>query len=268
MLDEAAVATGSAGSLGQALVALSTLTALEIVLGVDNVVFITIIVDRMDKARQDFVRRLGLLMAMVMRIGLLFAISWIMGLERILFHMPVLTGADGQAIGISGKDLVLLIGGLFLITKATIEIHHKVEGGGVEGAAIDASSRRAAKSITSAIVQILLLDLVFSLDSVITAVGMTDQMWVMITAVVISVGMMLMFAGQVGRFVTRHPTLKMLGLAFLVLIGVMLVADAFHQRMPHGYVYFAMAFALGVEVLNIRSGGRGKVKPAPVAASG
>ncbi len=269
MLEEVtqAAATGSS-SWGEAIVALATLTSLEVVLGIDNIVFITIIVDRMEKARQDFVRRTGLLMAMFMRIGLLLTISWIMSLQAVLFEMPLLKDHDGQAIGISGKDLVLFVGGLFLIGKATMEIHHKVEGGGVEGAALESSGKKAAQSVGMAIGQILMLDLVFSLDSVITAVGMARDLWVMVTAVVLAVGVMLVFAEQVGRFVSAHPTLKMLGLAFLVLIGVMLVADAFHQHLPRGYVYFAMAFALGVEMLNIKAGGRRKAAAATAGAGG
>ncbi len=225
------------------LAALATLTAMEIVLGIDNIVFIAILTSRVEAAKQGFVRIVGLGLAMVMRIALLFAISWIMSLEASLFSVA------GR--GFSGKDLILLAGGLFLIAKATKEIHHKIENGS-EGALQAAPA--AIASVRSAIAQIVMIDIVFSLDSVITAVGMAKELWVMVTAVVIAVVVMMIFAGRISRFIDRHPTMKMLALSFLLLIGVMLVADGLGEHIPRGYIYFAMAFSLGVEVLNMRAG--------------
>ena len=218
-------------------IAFATLTTLEIVLGIDNVVFISILSGKLPKDQQTKARNVGLGLAMFIRVGLLFAISWVIGLTAPLFS------ALGQEI--SGRDLILLFGGLFLIGKATHEIHQKLEG--EEGH----SSKKVPPSFTAVIVQILLLDIVFSLDSVITAVGMTDMIGVMIAAVVIAVVFMMIFAGPVSRFVDRHPTVKMLALSFLILIGVMLVAESFEQHIPKGYIYFAMAFSVGVEMLNL-----------------
>jgi predicted tellurium resistance membrane protein TerC len=213
---------------------------MEIVLGVDNIVFISILTSRLPKEKQAPVGRLGIGMALVMRIALLFAISWIMGLTRPLFS---LLGHE-----VTGRDLVLLSGGLFLLAKATNEIHKKVEAdeAGPGGAPV--------ASVGVIIAQILLLDMVFSLDSVITAVGMIppDQVWVMVTAVLISVAVMLAFAGKLSAFVMAHPTVKILALSFLLLIGIMLVADGMGQKIPKGYIYFAVAFSLGVELLNMR----------------
>lgn len=236
-------------------VALLTLTALEIVLGIDNIVFIAILVGKLPPDRQPAARRLGLGLAMLMRILLLLGISWVMGLTRELFAIPAFwTAVDEDKLSVTGRDLILLVGGLFLIGKATYEIHDKLEGGQEHGAA-----PRGA-SFTSIIVQIALLDIVFSLDSVITAVGMVrtrpDALWVgltiMITAVILAVLVMLAFAGSISHFVERHPTMKMLALSFLILIGVMLVIEGFHAHIPRGYIYFAMAFSLVVELLNIR----------------
>jgi predicted tellurium resistance membrane protein TerC len=221
-------------------IALGSLTAMEIVLGVDNIVFISILTSRLPKEKQAPVGRLGIGMALVMRIALLFAISWIMGLTRPLFS---LLGHE-----VTGRDLVLLSGGLFLLAKATNEIHKKVEAdeAGPGGAPV--------ASVGVIIAQILLLDMVFSLDSVITAVGMIppDQVWVMVTAVLISVAGLLAFAGKLSAFVMAHPTVKILALSFLLLIGIMLVADGMGQKIPKGYIYFAVAFSLGVELLNMR----------------
>lgn len=222
-----------------------TLTLLEIVLGIDNVVFISILAGKLPVHQQEKARKLGLSLALVMRILLLLAISWIVGLVKPLFEI------FGHPV--SGKDLILGIGGLFLIAKATHEIHEKLEG--EEGHA----SAKVAANFTSVIIQILLLDVVFSLDSVITAVGMVNQIPVMIAAVVIAVGFMLLFSGHISRFINHHPTLKMLALSFLILIGVMLVAESFHHKIPKGYIYFAMAFSVGVEILNINL--RKKAKP-------
>lgn len=250
--------------------ALITLSALEIVLGIDNVIFIAILTGRLAEQRQGRVRTIGLLLAMVMRL-ILLGLAWlVMKLQTPLFALPLLTehvfdpGAGAmveQPIGISGKDLVLLIGGLFLIAKATYEIHHFVEGADhapADQSGVDrpggAGGRRV--SVAGIITQILLLDLVFSLDSVITAVGMTTNYWIMSGAVVIAVSVMLFFAGPIGLFVARHPSMKTLALAFLVLIGVLLVADGLHQHLGRGYVYFAMAFALAVELINLKIGVR------------
>jgi len=222
----------------QAWIALATLTALELVLGIDNIVFISILVDKLPKARQESARRLGLFMAMFMRIGLLLVLAWIVGLVAPMFTV------FGQEI--SGRDLILIGGGLFLIYKSTGEIHQSLEG--EEGHA----SSAVKATFTAVILQIMVVDMVFSLDSIITAVGMVDRIEVMIAAVILSVGMMMLFAGAIGRFVSDHPTIKMLALAFLVVVGVVLIAEGFDQHVPKGYVYFAMAFSVGVEMLNIR----------------
>jgi predicted tellurium resistance membrane protein TerC len=221
-------------------VSLATLAAMEIVLGIDNVVFLTILAGRLPARQQARARRIGLALALVTRLGLLLAVSWLMGLTR-----PLLAVAGR---GISGRDLILGAGGLFLIAKATFEIHDKLEVS--HERKVGAAGRAAFGWVLA---QIALLDVVFSLDSVITAVGMARHLQVMVAAMVLAAGAMLVFAGQVGRFVERHPTMKMLALAFLILIGVMLVAEALGQHIPRGYVYFAMAFSLAVEVLNIRA---------------
>jgi predicted tellurium resistance membrane protein TerC len=221
------------------LIALATLTALEIVLGIDNVIFVSILTGKLPEHQRDKGRTLGLGLAMLMRIGLLFAIGWVMGLTRPLF------GALGREI--SGRDLILLAGGLFLVAKATFEIHERLEGPGQAGA-----QGQGRVSFASVLVQIMLLDLVFSLDSVITAVGMAREIAVMVLAVIVAVGVMMVFAGPIARFVERHPTMKILALAFLILIGVMLVAEGMGRHIEKGYVYFAMAFSLAVELLNMR----------------
>lgn len=231
----------------QAWIALATLTALELVLGIDNIVFISILVDKLPPAQREKARRIGLFMAMFMRIGLLLVLSWIVGLVAPLFTVL------GQAI--SGRDLILIAGGLFLLYKATSEIHQSLEGS--EGHA--SSAVRA--TFGAVIVQIMIVDLVFSLDSIITAVGMVDHIEVMIAAVVASVALMMLFAGAIGRFVSDHPTIKMLALSFLVVVGVVLIAEGFDQHVPKGYVYFAMAFSVAVEMLNIRMRGKSR-KPA------
>ncbi len=223
-------------------VALITLTAMEIVLGVDNIVFIAILVGRLPASSREKVRKLGIGLALVIRIGLLFALSWLMGLTKPLFELMDHT--------FSGRDLILLGGGLFLVGKASHEMHAKLEGPeSVPGHGGKAAANAAVGSILA---QILVLDIVFSLDSVITAVGMASQLWVMVTAMVISVLVMLVFAKAIGDFVDRHPTVKILALSFLLLIGVMLVAEGFGQHINKGYIYAAMAFALLVELLNMR----------------
>ena len=236
----------------EALVAFLTLSLLEIVLGIDNVVFIAILAGKLPAHQQGRARNIGLSLAMITRILLLLAIGWIMGLTSELFRLPLV---QGEAAGITGRDLILLFGGLFLIGKSTWEIHDKLEGEDHS-----AGAGKAAASFGSVIVMILLLDIVFSLDSVITAVGMVqtsaESRWVgltiMIAAVVVAIGVMLAFAGVISRFVDRHPTVKMLALSFLLLIGVVLVAESFNVHVPKGYIYFAMAFSLGVEMLNLR----------------
>jgi predicted tellurium resistance membrane protein TerC len=227
---------------------LVTLTAMEIVLGIDNVIFISILVDKLPRGQQTSARRVGLSLALVLRLGLLFAITWIMGLTA-----PFFTVAGNE---ISGRDLILIGGGLFLIAKATREIHENLE---VVHEERRAPSGRSAFGII--LVQILALDIVFSLDSVITAVGMAQHISVMVIAMVVAVGVMLAFSGQVAAFVNRHPSMKMLALSFLLLIGVVLVADGLGQHVGKGYIYFAMAFSFGVELLNMRVRGKG----APVA---
>jgi predicted tellurium resistance membrane protein TerC len=227
--------------------ALLTLTVLEIVLGIDNIIFIGILTGKLPKGQQARARTIGLAMAMLTRIGLLFSLTLILRLTAPLFT------ALGQEI--SGRDIILITGGLFLIAKSTHEIHNKLEGETGE------TSRKVAASFTSVILQIMLLDIVFSLDSVITAVGMTSILGVMIAAVVLAVICMMIFAGPLNEFVNRHPTVKMLALSFLLLIGVTLVAEGFDQHIPKGYIYFSMAFSVFVEMLNIRTR---KPSPAPV----
>jgi predicted tellurium resistance membrane protein TerC len=226
----------------QAWIGFFTLTVLEIVLGIDNIIFISILCGKLPQHQQARARRLGLAMAMVMRIILLLSISWVIRLTAPLFSV---VGRD-----ISGRDLVLLLGGLFLLGKATMEIHDKLEGSEGHGTA------RAGPSFANVIIQITMLDIVFSLDSVITAVGMVSQIGVMVAAVVVAVGFMMLFAGPVSDFVHRHPTVKILALSFLLMIGVMLVAEGLHHHIPKGYVYFAMAFSVFVEMLNIRLRGK------------
>jgi len=225
-------------------IALVTLTSLEVVLGIDNIIFISILASKLPENQQAKARRLGLALAMFARIALLLSIAWIIRLTAPLFTVL------GQEI--SGRDLILLIGGLFLLGKSTFEIHEKLEG--EEGHA----SAKVKASFTSVIIQILLLDVVFSLDSVITAVGMVEQVEVMIAAIVIAVGIMLWAAGPVSDFVESHPTVKMLALSFLLLIGFSLVAEGLGLHIPKGYIYFAMGFSVFVEMLNVRLRGRAK----------
>jgi len=219
-------------------IAFLTLTALELVLGIDNIIFISIIVDKLPQEKREFARKLGLFLAMFMRIGLLLVLSWIIGLTE-----PVLT-LFGH--GVSGRDLILIAGGLFLIWKSTMEVHQLLEG--EEGE----QSSKVASTFAGVILQIIMIDLVFSLDSIITAVGMVREVGVMIAAVVASVGLMMLFASAIGRFVSDHPTIKMLALSFLVVVGVVLIVDGFGHHVPKGYIYFAMAFSVSVEMLNIR----------------
>jgi predicted tellurium resistance membrane protein TerC len=223
----------------QAWIGFLTLAALEIVLGIDNVVFISILAGKLPKHQQNKARQIGLTLAMVMRILLLLSLSWIIRLTEPLFTVL------GEEI--SGRDLVLILGGLFLLAKSTHEIHNRLEG--EEGEA----SARVAPTLASVLIQIALLDMVFSLDSVITAVGMVEEIGVMIAAVVVAVGFMFVFARAIGEFVERHPTVKMLALSFLLMIGLTLIAEGFDQHIPKGYIYFAMGFSVLVESLNLRA---------------
>jgi len=223
----------------QAWIAFATLTALELVLGIDNIIFISILVDRLPPGQRDRARRLGLFGAMFMRVGLLLVLAWIIGLTAPLFTV--------LSTEISGRDLILIGGGVFLLWKSTVEIHQLLEG------EEDAGGRGSARaSFAALIAQIMVIDLVFSFDSIITAVGMVQQVAVMIAAVIASVALMMTFAGPIGRFVSEHPTIKMLALSFLVVVGVVLVAQGFDHEVPKGYIYFAMAFSVCVEMLNIR----------------
>lgn len=236
----------------QTWIAFATLTALELVLGIDNVIFISILVDKLPPARREFARKLGLFAAMFMRIGLLLVLAWIVGLTEPMFSV--------LGKGFSGRDLVLLLGGLFLLWKSVGEIHQTLEG------AHEQQKSSAYASFGAIIVQIMLIDIVFSLDSIITAVGMVDEVAVMIAAVIVSVALMMLFAGTIGRFVSAHPTIKMLALSFLVAIGVVLIAESFGTHVPKGYIYSAMAFSVIVEMLNLRLRKR-STRPAELIAS-
>jgi predicted tellurium resistance membrane protein TerC len=226
-------------------IAFLTLAVLELVLGIDNVIFISILSGKLPEKDQKRARLIGLSLALIMRVILLFSLTWVMGLVEPLFTVIGHT--------VSGRDLILLVGGMFLIFKSTHEIHGSLEGSDGD------SSRKTYAGFTGVIIQIMLLDIVFSLDSVITAIGMVSNVWIMIAAVVVSIIAMMLFAGSIGAFVQRHPTVKMLALAFLLLIGVTLIAEGMHQHISKGYIYFAMAFSVFVEVLNIRL--RKKAKP-------
>ncbi len=236
----------------QVWVAFATLTALELVLGIDNVIFISILVDKLPPHQREVARKIGLFAAMFMRIGLLLMLAWIVGLKEPLFSV--------LGKGFSGRDLVLFFGGLFLLWKSVGEIHQTIEG------AHEQKKNIVHATFTSVIIQIMLIDIVFSLDSIITAVGMVDQVEVMIAAVVTSVALMMLFAGAIGRFVSAHPTIKMLALAFLVAIGVVLIAESFGTHVPKGYIYTAMAFSVAVEMLNLRLRARSS-RPADLIAS-
>jgi predicted tellurium resistance membrane protein TerC len=228
-------------------IGLLTLTALEIVLGIDNIVFISILSSRLPEHRRGSARRWGLSLAMLMRILLLLCLSWVMGLTRPLFSV--------FALDVSGRALILFAGGLFLIAKSTREIHHRLDG------VDDRTGTMRVSSFSSVLVQIVLLDIIFSLDSVITAVGMVDQIGVMIAAVIMAVVIMMIFAGRISNFIERYPTLKMLALSFLLLIGVNLIAEAFGMYIPKGYTYFAIGFSLLVETLNLKARKRRRSTP-------
>jgi predicted tellurium resistance membrane protein TerC len=231
---------------------LVTLTAMEIILGIDNVIFIAILVSRLPVGQQEWTRRVGLMVALGTRLLLLFTITFIMGLGGTsVFHLtdlgiPPSWMQDPEVNSITWRDLILIAGGLFLIGKSTYEIHDKLEGAPAKPAV------KIAGRLGWILAQIAVLDIVFSLDSVITAVGMAQQLWIMVAAMIVAVGVMLVFAGPIGNFVHRHPTIKMLALSFLLLIGVMLVAEGIEKHIERGYIYFAMAFSLFVEMLNLR----------------
>jgi predicted tellurium resistance membrane protein TerC len=242
----------------EALAALISLTAMEVVLGIDNIVFISIIAAKLPAAERTRIVRIGVLAALVLRVGLLSTLNWLMQLTQPL--VAVLTKS------FSGRDLILLAGGLFLIFKATRELYAKVEGKEEEDAAaakeVGDGTARKRKGAASVILQILAIDLIFSLDSIITAVGMAQALWVMVTAMVVAVLSMMAFANSVGTFVERHPSVKVLALSFLLMIGTMLVADGFGSHVPKGYIYFAMAFSLSVELLNLRRSAKAKAHAA------
>ena len=229
----------------EAWIALLTLTFLEIVLGIDNIIFISIVSNKLPESRQKRTRNLGLLFALVFRIALLFGITYIIGFSQPLFSV---FGFD-----ISGRDLILIAGGLFLLAKSTSEIHHKLEGDAGE------HNVKAKATVSAVIFQIIMLDAVFSIDSILTAVGLTEHVIIMIIAVIISIGSMMLFAGPVSRFINNHPTLQMLALSFLILIGFMLIVEGLHVHVPKGYIYFAVFFSVVVEILNMRL--RKKAKP-------
>lgn len=236
------------------IISLITLTILEIVLGIDNIIFISILVGRLPEQDQAKARTIGLSLALVLRIVFLFGATWIAQLTTDLITVPALFGVI-PSVGFSGRDLIMLAGGLFLLAKATSELHAKLEGN-EHGA-----NAKGTASFGAMIAQIIALDLVFSIDSVITAIGLTQHFWVMVVAVIISVGVMQLSAGSISRFIHRHPTVKVLALAFLIMIGTLLVAEGFEVHVPKGYVYFAMAFSMGVEFLNMRLRARSVAAP-------
>lgn len=225
--------------------ALLTLTFLEIILGVDNIIFISIVSNKLPQALQGRARNIGLLLAMVFRIILLFTITWLIQLTDPLFTVPFVK-KEGAPIGISIKDLILIVGGLFLVGKSTLEIHHKLE-------VANAPSVKTVPAAFSAVIfQIVLVDAVFSFDSILTAIGLVDNVWTMVIAVVVSMGIMMLFSGVISAFINKHPSLQVLALSFLIMIGVMLIAEGFHQEINKSYIYIAIAFSLVVELVNMR----------------
>ena len=231
----------------EAWISLLTLTFLEIVLGVDNIIFVSIVANKLPITEQPRARNLGLVLAMIFRVVLLFFIGFIISLKAPLFTIPFITDHEtGLAHGMSIKDLILMAGGLFLMTKSVSEIHHKLEGETEE------TKNQTANSLTSVMVQIALVNVVFSFDSILTAIGLTEEIAVMMLAVIISMGIMMLFSGAVSNFINKHPTMQLLALSFLILIGVMLLAESLGQHVPKGYIYFGIFFSLGVEMLNMR----------------
>jgi len=228
-------------------ISLLTLAFLEIVLGVDNIIFISILSDKLDPAKQRRARNIGLILAMIFRVGLLLTITWIMRLQDPLFTIPFIKVED-KPIGISWKDLILMAGGIFLIFKSTLEIHHKLE----KPLQSSSEHKTVYANIATVILQIVMIDAVFSFDSILTAIGLVDEVFIMIIAVIISILIMMAFAGVISRFINRNPTLQMLALAFLIAIGIMLVAEGFHQKISKSYIYTMIAFSLIVELLNMR----------------
>ena len=227
-------------------ISLITLTFLEIVLGVDNVIFISIVANRLPEKQRKDGRNIGLSLALLFRIGMLLGITWLIGLTKPLFLTPAIFGLE--SIGISAKDLILILGGIFLLYKSTAEIHHKLEGDDQDEVTLAARGTAFA----AVIAQIVLVDIVFSFDSILTAIGMSNEVLIMIIAVVISIGLMMRFSGAISKFINTHPTMQMLALSFLILIGMMLLAEGFHQHVSKGYIYFAIAFSLIVELINLR----------------
>lgn len=229
-------------------ISLLTLTFLEVVLGIDNIIFISIITDKLPAAQQKRVRNIGLALAMIFRLGLLLTINWIIGLKAVVLSIPNIIAPDKGALDLSYKDLILIAGGLFLIVKSTLEVHHKIAA----GHSTDQGSKKPVRSKASLLIQIVLIDAVFSFDSILTAVGLVDYVVIMMVAVVISIGIMMLFAGGVSRLISSNPTLQILALSFLVVIGVVLIADGFHQEISKSIIYSCLCFSLAVELLNIR----------------
>ena len=229
-------------------ISLLTLTFLEVVLGIDNIIFISIITDKLPPAQQKRVRNIGLALAMIFRLGLLLTINWIIGLKAVILSIPNVIAPGQAALDLSYKDLILIAGGLFLIIKSTLEIHHKITDRNIEGQSV----RNKVSSRAALLFQIVLIDAVFSFDSILTAVGLVEHIFIMMVAVVISIGIMMLFAGGISRIISSNPTLQILALSFLVVIGVVLIADGLHQHISKSIIYSCLCFSLTVELLNIR----------------
>ena len=226
---------------------LVTLTFLEIVLGVDNIIFVSIVANQLPRNEQPKARNYGLMLALAFRLILLLGIGFILSLDKPVVQIPFINEHDGDPLGLSVKDIILMLGGIFLIYKSTQEIGEKLEGGNHSE-----SEKATNTTLFSVILQICVVNIVFSFDSILTAIGMTQEIFVMMVAIIVSIGVMMVFSSAISSFINKHPTMQMLALSFLILIGVMLVAEAFHQHVSKGYIYFAIAFSLGVEVLNMR----------------
>jgi predicted tellurium resistance membrane protein TerC len=228
------------------LISLLTLTFLEIVLGVDNIIFISIVAGKLRPEQQRRARNIGLMLAMIFRIGLLFTITWMMRLTKPVLEIPFLQEADGSNMALTWKDIILILGGIFLLYKSTVEIHHKLER------SAKPQNKKVFAAFGMVLFQIVMVDAVFSVDSILTAIGLVENVWIMIIAVVVSMGVMLAFAGAISRFINKHPTLQILALAFLIAIGIILIAQGFHQKVSKSYLYTAIAFSLVVELINMR----------------